>query len=44
MRMIEGVAYGPCGFCDHWYPVEEQSWSYDLPCQPEAGRGKQVNY
>ena len=30
MLMIEGVAYGPCCFCDNWYPVEEQCWSYDL--------------
>ena len=28
--MIEGVAYGPCGFCDTWYSLEEQCWSYDL--------------
>ena len=30
MLMIEGVAYGPCGFCDTWYSLEEQCWSYDL--------------
>ena len=30
MLMIEGVAYGPCGYCRNWYPIEEQCWSYDL--------------
>jgi hypothetical protein len=30
MRMIEGVAYGPCCFCESWYKVEEQHWSYEL--------------
>ena len=30
MRMIEGVEYSPCGFCDNLYPIEEQCWSYEL--------------
>jgi hypothetical protein len=30
MLMIEGVEYSPCGFCDAWYPTEEQCWSYEL--------------
>ena len=23
MLMIEGVEYGPCGYCHNWYPIEE---------------------
>jgi hypothetical protein len=30
MRMIEGIEYAPCGFCDTFCPIEEQCWSYDL--------------
>jgi hypothetical protein len=30
MLMFKGVAYGPCCFCDDWFPIEEQSWSYEL--------------
>jgi hypothetical protein len=30
MDMIEGVEYGPCGYCHHWYPIEDMGWSYKL--------------
>jgi hypothetical protein len=30
MLMIEGVEYGPCGYCHHWNPIEEMGWSYKL--------------
>jgi hypothetical protein len=30
MIMIEGVKYGPCGYCHDWYPFEDLGWSYDL--------------
>jgi hypothetical protein len=30
MIVIEGVEYGPCGYCHHWYPIEELGWSYKL--------------
>jgi hypothetical protein len=30
MLMIEGVEYGPCGYCHRWFPIEELGWSYDL--------------
>ena len=28
--MIEGVEYGPCGYCHSRYPIEELGWSDDL--------------
>jgi hypothetical protein len=30
MDMIEGVEYGPCGYCHHWYPIEDMGWSWFL--------------